>query len=202
MLHLRLVGRLSSAWTATDKCAATPAAGASGTVGGPNPYWQSWTYTADGLRSTQTDHDTAGNTADDTTTTYHYPAAGSATDQPHTLTSTTATGPGAAAETATDTYDAAGNTLSISASPAGAQNLVWNDQGKLASDTTSAGTTSYFYDATERSSCAPTPARPRCSPATPRSSRTPPPTPSPAPGTTPSAATPSPNAAAPATSST
>jgi RHS repeat-associated protein len=139
--------RLSSAWTATDSCAATPADGASSTVGGPDPYWQSWTYTADGLRKTQTDHDPGGNTSADTTTTYNYPAAGSSTDQPHTLTSTTATGPGAAANTADYTYDADGNTQSISGGSAGAQTLTWNDQGKLATDTTKSGTTGYLYNA-------------------------------------------------------
>ncbi|WP_405559883.1 RHS repeat-associated core domain-containing protein [Streptomyces canus] len=139
--------RLSSAWTATDSCAAVPAAGASSTVGGPNPYWQSWTYTADGLRKTQTDHDTTGNTGNDTTTTYNYPTPGSSTDQPHTLSTTTATGPNAAANTASYTYDTAGNTLSISGGAAGTQDLTFNDQGKLATDTTSGGATSYLYDA-------------------------------------------------------
>ncbi|MFC4036691.1 RHS repeat-associated core domain-containing protein [Streptomyces polygonati] len=139
--------RLSSAWTATDNCAATPTSAASSTVGGPSPYWQSWTYTADGQRKTQTDHDTGGNTAADTTTTYNYPAAGSATDQPQTLSSTSAVGPAAAANTADYTYDADGNTLSISGGAAGAQTMTWNDQGKLATDTTSSGTTSYLYDA-------------------------------------------------------
>ncbi|MBC3840553.1 hypothetical protein GXW82_10720 [Streptacidiphilus sp. 4-A2] len=138
--------RLSQAWTATDNCAATPANGSSSTVGGVNPYWQSWTYTADGQRSTEIDHDTTGNTANDTTTSYNYPAAGSATDQPHTLSSTTATGPGASAQTANYTYDADGNTLSISGGAAGAQSMTWNDQGKLAGDSSSSGSTSYLYD--------------------------------------------------------
>ncbi|WP_370064385.1 polymorphic toxin-type HINT domain-containing protein [Streptacidiphilus sp. MAP5-3] len=137
--------QLSQAWTATDNCAATPAVGSSSTVGGPSPYWQSWTYTADGQRSTQTDYDTSGNTANDTTTTYNYPAGGSSTDQPHTLTSTTATGPAASADTANYTYDAAGNTSSISGGAAGEQSMVWNDQGKLASDTTASGSTTYLY---------------------------------------------------------
>ena len=48
--------------------------------------WQSWTYTPAGTRLTQTDHDVTGNSANDTVTTDNYPAQGSATDQPHTLT--------------------------------------------------------------------------------------------------------------------
>ncbi|MFF4599827.1 RHS repeat-associated core domain-containing protein [Amycolatopsis sp. NPDC001319] len=138
--------RLSQAWTATDNCASTPAPGNSASVGGPTPYWQSWTYDAAGNRRTQTDHNTSGNTAGDTTTTYNYPAQGSATDQPHTLTSTTATGPNATANTASYTYDAAGNTTSITGGSTGDQTLTWNDQNKPSTDVTAAGTTSYVYD--------------------------------------------------------
>jgi len=138
--------RLSQAWTANDNCAATPSTGSSSTVGGPNPYWQSWTYTADGQRATETDYDTTGNTANDTTTNYNYPAAGSSTDQPHTLSNTTATGPAAAANTATYQYDADGNTISISGGAAGEQSLTWNDQGKLESDNTVSGSSTYLYD--------------------------------------------------------
>lgn len=116
-------------------------------VGGPNPYWESWTYRADGDRLTETGHDTGGDTARDTTTTYAYPPAGSATDQPHTATSTTATGPGATANTASYTYDSAGDTTTISGGALGNQTLTWNDQDKLGTDTTSAGTTGYLYDA-------------------------------------------------------
>lgn len=138
--------RISQAWTATDNCATTPAPGNSASVGGPSPYWQSWTYDAAGDRQTQTDHNTAGNTAADTTTTYTYPAQGSATGQPHTLTGTTATGPAAAANTASYGYDASGNTTSITGGSAGSQTLTWNDQDKPSTDVTAAGTTSYVYD--------------------------------------------------------
>jgi RHS repeat-associated protein len=138
--------RLSAAWTGIDHCAATPAAGASTTVGGPSPYWQSWTYDAAGDRLNQTDHNVKGTTASDTTTNYAYPAAGSATDQPHTLTSTTSTGPQAAQDTASYTYDASGDTTSITGG-GGNQSLTWTDDGKLASDTSSAGTSTYAYDA-------------------------------------------------------
>ncbi|MBS2966872.1 hypothetical protein KGA66_27815 [Actinocrinis puniceicyclus] len=140
--------RLKEAWSATDQCNATPAPGSSSTVGGPiAPYWQSWTYDAAGDRSTQTDHDTSGNAANDTTTTYSYPNQGSSNDQPHTLTSTSATGPNAAANTANYVYDAAGNTISITGGALGNQALKWNDQGKIQSDTTNAGVTDYVYDA-------------------------------------------------------
>jgi RHS repeat-associated protein len=139
--------RLSVAWSAADSCAATPSPGQSTTVGGPTPYWQSWAYDTAGDRQTQTDHEPTGNTTNDTTTTYNYPAGGSPTDQPHTLTSTSAIGPNSAQNTASYTYDATGNTSAISGGPTGNQSLTWTDQGKLASDSTSSGTTTYVYDA-------------------------------------------------------
>ncbi|MEU6217225.1 polymorphic toxin-type HINT domain-containing protein [Streptomyces sp. NPDC047022] len=138
--------RLNAAWTATDACAATPSTGSSSSVGGTNPYWQSWTFDTAGDRLTETDHDTGGTTSKDTTTTYHYPTAGSSSDQPHTLTSTTASGPGATANTANYVYDASGNTTAITGGALGNQTLKWNDQGKLSTDTTTAGGTSYLYD--------------------------------------------------------
>ncbi|MBB2939394.1 RHS repeat-associated protein [Amycolatopsis bartoniae] len=139
--------RLSQAWTGIDGCSATPTPGNSPSVGGPTPYWQSWTYDAAGDRLTQTDHDVTGTTSNDTTTTYNYPAAGSSTDQPHTLTSTTATGPQAGANIGSYTYDASGDTTSISGGATGNQTLTWTDQGKLATDATTNGMTSYVYDA-------------------------------------------------------
>jgi RHS repeat-associated protein len=139
--------RLTQAWTATDNCATTPQPGNSATVGGPiAPYWQSWTYDTSGLRATQTDHDVTGDTTKDTTTTYHYPTPGSS-GQPHTLTNTTATGPAATANTAAYTYDPSGNTTTITGGTLGNQTLTWNNQGKLATDQTAAGTTTYVYDA-------------------------------------------------------
>ncbi len=138
--------RLNAAWTATDHCAGTPTPGSSASVGGPAPYWQSWTYDPAGDRATQTDHDTAGNTTNDTTTTNTYPTPGSATDQPHTLTSSTATGPQAAQDTASYTYDPAGNTTGITGGVTGNQTLTWDDQNHLASDTTTTGTSNYVYD--------------------------------------------------------
>jgi RHS repeat-associated protein len=138
--------RLSAAWTATDSCGNTPQTGNSASVGGPVPYWQSWSYDAAGNRASQVDHDVTGNTANDTRTVYNYPAAGSSTDQPHTLSNTTSTGPQAAANTATYHYDASGNTTQISGGATGDQSLTWNDQGQLANDTTATGGASYVYD--------------------------------------------------------
>jgi RHS repeat-associated protein len=140
--------RLTNAWTATDQCSTVPSPDDTSTVGGPQPYWQSWTFDAAGDRQTQVDHDTSGNAADDTTTTYDYPDQGSSSDQPHTLTRTTATGPKATGQTQSLTYDASGNESTVT-SQAGTQNMTWDDQGNLASvsDTATGGTTDYLYDA-------------------------------------------------------
>jgi RHS repeat-associated protein len=135
--------RLQQAWTATDGCATTPTTGSSSTVGGQiAPYWQSWTYDTAGDRQTQTDHDVTGTSGGDTTLAYHYPAAG----QRHTLTSTTVSGP-AQNEAATYAYDASGNTATITGGVHGNQALTWTTLGKVATDTTSAGTTGYAYNA-------------------------------------------------------
>ena len=138
--------RLASAWTATDNCAATPAPGNSGTVGGINAYWQTFSYDALGDRTSSTDHNTSGITADDVTTSYVYPPAGSNTVQPHTLSSTTTTGPAGSTQ-ATFTYDSAGDTTAISDPLNGNHTMAWDITGKLVSDTTAAGTTGYIYDA-------------------------------------------------------
>jgi RHS repeat-associated protein len=134
--------RLAGAWSATDNCANSPSGS---TVGGPNPYWQSWTYDAAGNRASQVDHDVTGDVTKDTRTVYNYPSAGSS--QPHTLANTTSTGPNAAANTASYGYDTAGNTTTIHGGATGDQSLTWNDLGQLATDTTSTGGSSYVYDA-------------------------------------------------------
>ena len=89
---------LTEAWSTTaTTCQASPS---QAVVGGPDPYWSSYTYTATGSRATDTRHAAGG----DTLRTYLYPASG----QRHTLTSVSTTG----ASTGTDsyTYDLAGNT--------------------------------------------------------------------------------------------
>ena len=134
--------RLTQAWTATDNCAANPASNSGSTVGDGitgGAYWTSWAFNPLGDRTTQTQHSATGGT--DTVTTYTYGHA----SQPDTLTSTSTAGP-SGTSTASYSYDAAGDTLTRGL-PSGSQALTWTDDGKLASDTTSAGTTSYVYDA-------------------------------------------------------
>ncbi|MFJ6940553.1 RHS repeat-associated core domain-containing protein [Streptomyces sp. NPDC101132] len=129
--------RLTQAWTpANGDCTATRS---TSTLGGPAPYWNSWTYKVGGLRDTQTIHTSNG----DTTTQYKYPAVnGSGAGQPHKLTSTE-TG----STTSPYVYDELGNTTSRKSPTGATQSLKWNTEGKLTSLTEGTKTTTYLYDA-------------------------------------------------------
>jgi RHS repeat-associated protein len=129
--HLR---QLTQAWTPTSgDCTTTPDAA---TLGGPAPYWRSWTYNQVGNRLTETDHQAGG----EVTTSYTYPPAGGS--QPHTLTSATTGG-------VTDnwTYDTGGNTLTRPDGTGGQQTLTWDREGHLKTLTDTTGETRYIYDA-------------------------------------------------------
>jgi RHS repeat-associated protein len=131
--HLRQVKK---AWTqATTSCAAAPSASA---VGGPAPYWNSYTYDQIGNRTVETLHNAAGDTAKDIQRTYTYPAAGG--KQPHTLSKVDTKTAGG---TSTDnyTYDNAGN---ATARPG--QTLTWDAEGHLTKVTEGGKTTEYLYD--------------------------------------------------------
>ncbi|MFF6978309.1 RHS repeat-associated core domain-containing protein [Streptomyces sp. NPDC008343] len=137
--------RLTEAWTQnTDTCAATPAGDK---IGGPAPYWDSYTYDKAGQRLTETNHNTTGDSTKDTKRTYTYPDAG--TSQAHTLTSVTTTGP---AGTVKDTYgyDKTGNTDTRTLAGT-TQTLIWDAEGHLAKTSEPADggktkTTEHVYD--------------------------------------------------------
>jgi RHS repeat-associated protein len=129
--------RLADAWTTTAAtCQTTPT---QSIVGGPDPYWSTWTYDAIGDRTSQVQHDGGG----DTTTNYTYPAAGTA--QAMTLTGTSTTGPGGTFATSYG-YDPAGNTTSRNLASS-AQTLSWTPLGQLDTQTIAGQSTSYIYDA-------------------------------------------------------
>jgi RHS repeat-associated protein len=130
--------RLTEAWTpSSNDCATARSASA---LGGPAPYWTSWTYKTGGLRDTQTEHKTTG----DTKTVYGYPAVNaSGTGQPHTLTSVTVNGGTAR----TYTYDEQGNTTTRYGPTGTTQNLTWDLEGELTRLTEGTKTTDYLYDA-------------------------------------------------------
>ncbi|MCW3815593.1 hypothetical protein ONA91_14125 [Micromonospora sp. DR5-3] len=126
--------RLTTAWTATDNCAAAPGVDV---LGGPAPYWQSWTYDKTGNRLSETNYDTT--TGAGTTSTSTYPAAGSA--RPHALSTVTTGG-----RTNSYTYDATGNTTGRTVGGS-VQTLVWDTEGDLTSVTEGGKVTEFLYDA-------------------------------------------------------
>ncbi|WP_145906668.1 RHS repeat-associated core domain-containing protein [Kitasatospora viridis] len=156
--------RLTTAWTDTAG-QTSPTAGqlahctsgspAPASIGGPAPYWQSYSYNLLGDRTQYTNHDTSGNTANDITQTSTYPGGGTtAANQPNTATSISTTKPGTGTSTITPQYDAAGNTTSrITTGPAaGNQTFTYDPEGRTSTVTTTVGTgnpanTGYLYDA-------------------------------------------------------
>ncbi|MFJ8112248.1 RHS repeat-associated core domain-containing protein [Streptomyces sp. NPDC096132] len=135
--------RLTEAWTQGDQtCAATPSAAK---IGGPAPYWQSYTYDKAGNRLTDVQHNPAGDTTKDVKRSYEYPGPGAA--QAHTLTSVTTEGPAGAKTTTDYKYDPTGNTTDR-----GKQHLDWDAEGLLAKVTEPVdgkpdNVTEYLYDA-------------------------------------------------------
>ncbi|WP_053685049.1 polymorphic toxin-type HINT domain-containing protein [Streptomyces sp. XY593] len=168
------LGRLTQAWTDTGTtatapqpsvrgiggCANSTAPAVDGTgkpsVGGPAPYWQQYEYDKIGNRTKLVKKDVTGNAAKDTTVTQTFgagpntpstdPKTGGGTGGPHALMKSTESST-AGTKVTSYTYDAGGNTASITSTP-GTKTLTWNDQGKLDKITgtgESAGT-SYLYD--------------------------------------------------------
>ncbi|MFI8888239.1 RHS repeat-associated core domain-containing protein [Streptomyces sp. NPDC053813] len=130
--------RLTEAWTpSSNDCTTARAASA---LGGPAPYWTSWTYKPGGLRDSQTEHKATG----DIKTGYGYPAVNaSGTGQPHTLTSVTVNSGTAKAYT----YDEQGNTTKRYSPTGAAQSLTWGIEGELTRLTEGTKNTDYLYDA-------------------------------------------------------
>ncbi|WP_433205448.1 RHS repeat-associated core domain-containing protein [Dactylosporangium sp. CS-047395] len=138
------LGRLVEAWTpATATCTTPSTAG----LGGPAPYWLTWTVDALGDRTRTVQHPTVAGGAT-LTTDFGYPAAGAA--HPHAV--QTASG----ASAGTYKYDAMGNTTcrrytnanTCPATPGTAdQTLTWDAEGHLSSSKDGGGQTRYVYDA-------------------------------------------------------
>ncbi|MER5750101.1 polymorphic toxin-type HINT domain-containing protein [Streptomyces sp. NPDC002088] len=131
--------RLTEAWTPkTPDCATSGRTTAN--LGGPAPYWTSYTYTASGQRQTEKQ-----NTGAPVTTTYCYDGT-----RTHALTATTTTG-NCTGLTPQYTYDATGNTEKRvrTAGSTTKQTLSWNEEGRLVglTDDAAATSTNYLYDA-------------------------------------------------------
>ncbi len=128
--------RLHHAWTPDNgDCSATRTATG---LGGPAPYWHTYTHDDAGNRTSLTDHRASG----DITTTYDRPTAG--TNQAHTLTETTTTGPNTTT-TSEFTYDDAGNTLTRDLPSQAQQTLTWDPEGRLETLTQGTSTDDYIY---------------------------------------------------------
>jgi len=93
-----------------------------GMLGGPAPYWHSYTHDAAGNRTSETLR-TPGAAA--VSRSYTYPAAGD--PQPHALQQVTTTG---ASGAMSFTYDQAGNTTSRTVDGQ-LQELTWNAEGRV-----------------------------------------------------------------------
>ncbi|MBW4719978.1 RHS repeat-associated core domain-containing protein [Saccharothrix obliqua] len=133
--HLR---RMTDAWTPSS--ADCGAAKSTAALGGPAPYWHSWTFDKTGNRLTETQHAAAG----DTVRTTAYPAAGAA--QPHTALSVTTAGPNG---TSLDTfaYDPTGRTTSRKIG-GDEQKLEYDAEGRISKIIEPDGKESkYLYDA-------------------------------------------------------
>ncbi|OPC84707.1 hypothetical protein B4N89_30695 [Embleya scabrispora] len=151
--------RLKEAWTDTagTDTPADPRDGGLGscttqtptpsTVGGPDPYWQSFTYDVVGNRTKLVDHDPTDDPTKNVTTEYGYRAGTTSTDRTHRLdTVTVKTGTREAVTTGL-TYDQAGNTKTRPGADANLQTLTWNEEDKLTKVASATGTGDYVYDA-------------------------------------------------------
>ena len=126
--------RMTEAWTpASGDCNAAPSAGA---LGGPAPYWQSYTYDTTGTRTKLVEH----STPDGVRTTDYTPVPGK-----HELASTS-TADNLGTRAASYTYDLSGNTLTRQTAAAGTQTLTWDAEGHLATAYDTTGDTAYVYD--------------------------------------------------------
>jgi RHS repeat-associated protein len=137
------LGRLTTGWSqGASSCPAGPSQSAES--GAAAPYWEQYTYNNENDLTSEVSTPATGLA---TTTTFGYPAAGSA--QPHAVTSAQVAAP-AGTTTSSYAYNAAGDATSVTA-PSDTQTLTWNDAGQLGSVTGTGGldpgTTSYVYDA-------------------------------------------------------
>ncbi|MFI7295236.1 polymorphic toxin-type HINT domain-containing protein [Streptomyces sp. NPDC050121] len=140
------LGRLTEAWAQpTTSCATAPT---SAVLGGPAPYWTSYSYDKVGNRLAETQHATTSG-ASDTSRSYHYPDAGAV--RPHTLGSVDTT-TGTVKSTDSFTYDESGDTHTRLLGDGTSQTLDWDAEGHLAKVTQpveggSDKVTDYLYDA-------------------------------------------------------
>jgi RHS repeat-associated protein len=132
------LGRLSQAWSqGTTACSGGPSRQAESAA--TAPYWEQFSYNGENDMTSETSTPASGSA---TTTTDAYPHGGSA--QPHAVSSQSVSGP-SGTTASSFSYNVAGDLTSVSGSRS--QSLTWDGAGRLSQATSSAGTTSYLYDA-------------------------------------------------------
>ncbi|MBW5482770.1 hypothetical protein [Streptomyces bambusae] len=137
--------RMSEAWTATDGCAAKPGAAGPDSrpkVGGPNPYWSSYSFDAAGNRTKEVQHSPSGEAAKQVTRDYKYGTPGK--PGANRLGQVTTTGP-QGVRSDSFTYDDAGNT-DLRTVQGNTQDFERDTEGRLAKVTEGSRTTEYVYD--------------------------------------------------------
>ncbi len=139
--------RLTQAWTdagGTSTAGGTSVSGIGGcddttpsesAVGGPAPYWQSYSYDLLGDRTSEVQHESSG----DITQTLGYSSS-----QPNSVSTVTTANP-SGTSTESYTYNAAGDTTARSGSSA--LSIGYDAQGLTSTVTTSGGISGYLYDA-------------------------------------------------------
>lgn len=133
------LNQLTQAWSSTDSCATDPTTlGNTTKVGGPQPYWMTWSFNAAGVRTAQVQNAVPGGATSKTTTTYTMASPGHA----HALSSTSTQVGTAAPTTATYQYDANGNVTDRNG-----QTITYTPERSVASITAAGTTVSYLYDA-------------------------------------------------------
>ncbi|MGW1998184.1 RHS repeat-associated core domain-containing protein [Embleya sp. NPDC001921] len=135
--------QMTEAWTSRtqETCAPTPA---KAEIGGPDPYWHSFTFDAVGNRLTETQHDAGGDDTKNVTRTYAYHPT--PTGPGHRLASVTSAGAGGSTLN-TYGYDAVGNTTARQ-EDGDTQSLTWGPDNRLAKvEDPTRGTSEYVYDA-------------------------------------------------------
>ncbi|MEU0939830.1 RHS repeat-associated core domain-containing protein [Embleya sp. NPDC005971] len=151
--------RLKEAWTDTAGTSTLPAPNVPGvggcttqtpspsTVGGPDPYWQSFDYDTVGNRTKLVEHDPTNDPTKNVTTEYGYRPGAQAGDRTHRLdTVSVKTGTREAITTGL-IYDQSGNTRTRPGGDGNLQTLTWNEEDKLAKVASATGTSDYLYDA-------------------------------------------------------
>ncbi|WP_307666588.1 RHS repeat-associated core domain-containing protein [Streptomyces sp. V2I9] len=122
-------------------CDAAPGTSA---LGGPAPYWKSYTVDSIGNRTSETIHDTSLDASKNVTRTYTYGGAGALGDGPHQVTKVIEKTPTGDRQS-TYEYDDSGNTTQRTIG-GNAQTIEWDATGKPTKIKDTSGETTFLYD--------------------------------------------------------